>query len=73
MARPEEFLFTAHCCGGEEVTLECTICPPGLPDSEIRIPNGNASEIFEKIADHAHRSPNAKPCGRTVHRKALEV
>lgn len=72
MARPEEFMFTAHCCGGEEITLECKVCPIGVP-SVIRIPNGNASEIFEKIADHVHRDPSSKPCGRTVHRRALEV
>ena len=74
MARPEEFMFTAHCCGGEEITLECKVCPMGLPDSEIRIPNGEANTIFERIADHVHRDPDAKPCARVIHRRrALEV
>lgn len=75
MARPEEFNFTAHCCGNEEIELECKVCPVGLPiDTSLRVSNGEAEAIFQAIADHVHRDPTAKPCHRVIqHRKALEV
>lgn len=75
MARPEEFKFTTHCCGAEEITLECKICQWGDPGGEIRIPSdSDASEIFTAIADHVHRDPSVKACARVLHRrKALEV